>query len=361
MPHNPNLDHNDIQNNLEYAITLQSLYSFSEGVIQQLLDYAILYKITLNNLTESEENQLINILGGTPLDPNIFNHWANHLTHARAGVGQHIQLHQQQPLDITSCLERGLQPSRTWGSDRDFERIMQSYLTDPKSIQYPGTYLLPRVGLGEAETLRDYVLPLANTLAYCKLLIPIVKDNSHWELLKVSIKNHQVDEVILWDSVGNNNPNRPDCHTIARQLNHPVSIQATGIQSNNHSCMDHVTAESFRELGIKNPISTAINETSLRKAICQEIQHPAAKVLMTQDEVHQLLIRDQKLQLKFDAALAQALSDEYVKATDSDQDAITSAFQKTAIQFKFFKVAKPPVNKPMTEPQSEQLMIKSKL
>lgn len=344
MPASTHLDTADRSNNQRYITDFTAKNYIDAAKIQTLLDFADSNRITLNNLLPNEANALLDILAAKTDIGSQLDAWANGLIHAKAGQGKHVDQYLNQPADITDSLAAGITLPHVWGSDRDFMRIMSPYAVFPDTIKSPGVYLLPKVGLAERATLDDYIQPLLAKTGKYRLLIPIVRDNAHWELLKISLVDGQIHQAVLWDSARNFLPQRSDITALTQQIGIPVQLDDVGIQHNGHSCMDHTIGEIFKELTIPNEIATATDETSKRQAICSALKNPSQTALMTQDEVHIELSDNQEHQIEFDAALAKALSQEYVDGSITDQQAMAKAFAITATKFGFFRPA------PATEP-----------
>ena len=275
------LDHTDITQNQIEALELANMCRFTSElpIFTQLLDFTTRNGITLNNLTNTERFALIAMLKKGTLDEQAMKAWAENLYDARSGKGAHTDLYANQATDITGALLNGNQYPYNWGSDRDFHTLLDPLTHDTSQrITKAGTYLMPPIGFNELEkTLPDYLeLGFSNNILPVTLLLPVVKDGTHWELLIASL-DHTGAHMTLWDSTSNNDPERTDAAIVQSILdqhyNHSpnVKINAVGVQTNGHSCMDYVVREVLDKLNIDNAITQAENPQDLRTAICETL------------------------------------------------------------------------------------------
>jgi hypothetical protein len=256
--------------------------------------------IYANNLSDNETSNLQKIidaalltnLNETPAKERLRSELAEwKKTLARAIDGSDKDIYAAQKI-ITSDLIKHKKVNLTdLGTDLDIINCLgKDKFTNVASVTTAGTYVVEPCALTTANMKEIIEAGLNVNASPLELLVPVNIGNRHWRLAKIKIQNHRLVDAELWDSLGNKNitntiyfQNFQIAVESAESKSIPadamveviqVNVNATGIQTNAHSCMDYVIQEIFKSEGLSldnAAITDAQDANALRLAVVKQI------------------------------------------------------------------------------------------
>lgn len=278
--------------------------------------------------------------------------------------------------------------SYVWGNDYDLRILFKDIMTDSHDITESGTYILPPISLvaaahaSQAEQspfLKESIEPAlkASKNKNITLLIPVNCRQSHWCLAEIKMNDGSLQSATLWDSVANPNLKETQAfqnmQKMVSQINPKAHCDAktTGKQTDGFSCMDCTAQKAlvlFSETKYLDQGSIAVRDAAdsktRREAVITKIieNHPQLKAKQEcarRDETNEVFknpkltpeveeellttlenkanavdtekfAKIRKLQIEFDAILAETLSALYQSKPNEDEEVLLKIARKEA-------------------------------
>jgi hypothetical protein len=273
----------------------------TDAILSLIMDFTNENRITLKNLVVDqewdEEQQLVGIIkealqSRLPLIEvkgsltDKLNEWKNTLTHAVAGQGPHVALHNTQPTGIIDRLLRdGCVSADAWGTDKDARDYLGEAITDPQRISTTGSFILPPVSLTESDgqtlenRLNEAITAIKDKQINGKVNLLILANggDSHWITLKIGVKNQSIKSAVWWDPLDLSTDSiaavkktpaftNAKCTLKRCSAGMGLGFKSASVQSDGSSCLFHCLQEAEQCLQASQVLNKELSHNSMSNA-----------------------------------------------------------------------------------------------